>query len=96
MGLSTENDLQIFIRRGIPYRRCLSFIFQHENDPEHTSSAVKAYLGRKHLHNGTLSIMDWPPQSPDNNIIDTVWDHLDRKQLKSQPASKDECFLFVY
>jgi len=31
-----------------------------------------------------------PPQSPDLNIIEAVWDHLDREQKKRQPASKQE------
>lgn len=32
---------------------------------------VKAYLDGK-IHNGTLSVMDSPPQSPDFNIIEAV------------------------
>jgi len=31
-----------------------------------------------------------PPQSPDLNIIEAVWDHLGRKQNKKQPTSKEE------
>jgi len=29
-------------------------------------------------------------QSPDFNIIEAVWDHLDREQNKRQPTSKEE------
>ena len=34
--------------------------------------------------------MDWLPQSPDLNIIEAVWDHLDRERNKGQPKSKEE------
>jgi len=30
------------------------------------------------------------PQSPDLNIIEAVWDHLDRERNKRQPTSKGE------
>ena len=31
-----------------------------------------------------------PPQSPDLNITEAVWDHLDREQTKRQPTTKEE------
>ena len=31
-----------------------------------------------------------PPKSPDLNITEAVWDHLDREQSKRQPTSKEE------
>ena len=31
-----------------------------------------------------------PPQNPDLNFIQAVWDHLDREQNKRQPTSKEE------
>ena len=35
----------------------------------HTANAVKSYLERK-TADKTLTVVDWPPQSPDLNIID--------------------------
>ena len=52
---------------------------------------VKSYLERK-TADKTLTVMDWPPQSPDLNIIEAVWDHLDREWNKGQPKSKEELF----
>ena len=31
-----------------------------------------------------------PPQSPDLNIIEAVWDHVDRERNKRQPTSKED------
>ena len=50
---------------------------------------VKSYLERKTVDK-TLTVLDWPPQSPDLNIIVAVWDHLDRERNKGQHKSKEE------
>ena len=50
---------------------------------------VKSYLERK-TADKTLKVMDWPPQSPDLNIMEAVLDHLDRERNKGQPKSKEE------
>ena len=49
---------------------------------------VKSYLERK-TDDKTLTVMDWPPQSPDLNIIEAEWDHLDREINKGQLKSKE-------
>ena len=48
---------------------------------------MKSYLERK-TADKTLTVMDWPPLSPDLNIIEAVWDHLDRKINKVQPKEE--------
>ena len=49
---------------------------------------VKSYFERK-TADKTLTVMDWPPQSPDLNIIKALWDHLDRERIKGQINSKE-------
>lgn len=57
-----------------------SFIFHYVEDFKHTARAVIACLHRKR-HCGTLSFMDWPPQSPDLNVHLT--NHHKRAELKA-------------
>ncbi|GBN02448.1 Transposable element Tc3 transposase [Araneus ventricosus] len=48
--------------------------YQHENAPTHTSSATKNYLNSKNV-----TVLEWPPMSPDLNPIENVWDIMFRK-----------------
>ena len=51
-------------------------IFQHDNDPKHTSKLVKEWLSEQQFE--TLS---WPAQSPDLNPFEHMWAEV-KKRLK--------------
>ena len=55
----------------------------HDNDPKHTSNLVKDWL--KRTNSQTLP---WPPYSSDLNLIENLWDELERKLKKHQSKNK--------
>jgi len=59
-----------------------NFVFQSDNDPKHTSRLAKKWLS-EHV----VEVLEWPAQSPDLNIIEHLWDHLDRNVDKSKRTS---------
>ena len=65
------------------------FILQQDNDPKHTCKLVKNHLSNLE-EEGVLQTMPWPSQSPDLNIIEHVWDYLDRKKMERLPKNVNE------
>ncbi|CAF4601995.1 unnamed protein product [Rotaria sp. Silwood2] len=60
-------------------------VFQHDNDPKHTSRIVKNWLDK----NGIKRLV-WPPFSPDMNPIEHLWDELERRMKKHQPKNENQ------
>lgn len=48
-------------------------VFQQDNDPKHRSKRAQAWFKKKRIRQ-----LPWPSFSPDMNIIEHVWDQLDR------------------
>jgi hypothetical protein len=70
----------------------VNFIFQHDNDPKHTSRVAQNYL-----QNQQYEVLDWSSQSPDMNPIENLW-QLVKKGLYDRidrASSLDDLFELV-
>ena len=78
----------ILQKYAIPFGLCLvglSFVF-NRTMTQHTSRLCKGHLTKKESDWG-LHQMTWPPQSPDLNPFEMVWDQLDCRVKEKQPTS---------
>ena len=59
------------------------WVYQQDNAPIHTAKKIKAMFGTKPW--AKTDIMEWPPYSPDLNLIENFWVHLRRKIAALKP-----------
>ena len=58
-------------------------IFQQDNDPKHTSKRVKEWM-----KDNNITLLDWPPQSPNLNPTEHLWNHMKKSLCQYPPQAK--------
>ncbi len=75
-----------FMDNAINDGLCLGdIIFQQDNASCHVSKMTKKWFSEQNIN-----VLEWPPQSPDMNPIENVWNYLDSQVRKRQPEIKTQ------
>uniref|UniRef100_A0A9J7XGF6 Transposase n=1 Tax=Cyprinus carpio carpio TaxID=630221 RepID=A0A9J7XGF6_CYPCA len=61
------------------------FTFQQDNDPKHTAKITKEWL-----HNNSVTVLEWPSQSPDLNSTEHLWRDLKMAVHQRLPSNLTE------
>lgn len=62
----------MLIHHALPWKFKCTLL--HDHSPKHTVRVIKNYF-QWQKEQGVLQQMAWPPQSPDHNIMESVWDY---------------------
>ena len=62
--------------------------FMQDNAPCHKAKVVMSYLCEQEF-----GIMDWPPQSPDLNPIENLWETLGMKVMERNPTNTEDLWV---
>lgn len=67
----------------MPLHHC----FLQDNDPKHFSKYLKAWFRQQRIN-----VLEWPSHSPDSNLLENLWELLDKKIRTKPYGNKEELF----
>ncbi len=65
--------------------RDADFIFQQDLAPAHTAKGTKSWF-----NDHGVTVLDWPANSPDLNLIENLWGIVKRKMRNTRPNNADD------
>lgn len=92
IGNVNSQEYQIILDEALPHLYNSRCIFQHDGATCHTSRSTTEYLDQKQIR----ILKNWPPQSPDLNVIENIWDYLKQKLDMKVTNTLDDLWTAAY